>query len=98
MTISHPGPFPLLQSSDEAFLFAEFGPFASVCAPNDWTQERVEQWTDVMKPVHDEKFRWCAVDKSKLGLGSPTPNACNHAPEHRKHWFMILEVDGPQFF
>lgn len=93
MTINHPGPFPLLESSDEAFLFAELGPFTSVCVPKDWTQERVEQWVGTMKPVRDLKFCWRAVDKSLLGLGSPTPNPCNHATEHRTHWFMICEVD-----
>jgi hypothetical protein len=93
MTISHPGPFPLLHTSDEAFLFAELGPFASVCAPQSWSQHHVEQWVHIMKPVRDEKFRWRSIDKSQLGLGSPTPNPCNHAPEQRKHWFMCLEVD-----
>jgi hypothetical protein len=82
MTIEHPTP-PHISG---AFIFASFAGIISVCAPGDWDAERVEVFADRIC----NRDGWKAVDKSTIGLGSPTPNACNHDPE-RKHWFLMWQ-------
>ena len=84
----HPGPFPLLETSDEAFLFSNMGQFCSICAPLSWTSKQVETFARKENPR--SVGRWRAVDKSKFGGGEPTPNPCPHAPERRRHWFLML--------
>lgn len=83
MTISHPDAETI--EPDRGFIFAELlGTFCSVCAPAAWTAEDVEDFTVAGMGTDG----WRAIDKSKMGLGSPTPNPCNQYPD-RKHWFMV---------
>jgi len=58
--------------------------FCSLCAPKAWTKEIVEKRVNDAMPSEG----WEAVDKSTMGLGSPTPNPCNQYPD-RQHWFLI---------
>jgi hypothetical protein len=87
MTISH----PTIKIGSGAVVFAALGGFTcSICAPNTMTQAEVEAFAETQSsmPAHE----WQCIDKSKLGLGSPTPNACNQEPDTRKHWFLISDV------
>jgi phosphoglucosamine mutase len=34
---------------------------------------------------------WVSINKAELGMGSPTPNPCNHWPSQRTHWFMMRD-------
>lgn len=70
---------------DAGVIFSYFlDTFCSVCAPADWTKEKVEE--RVNKGLMTEG--WEAIDKSTIGLGSATPNPCNQYPD-RQHWFMV---------
>lgn len=83
MTISHGEMHDV--GDDAGVVFSFFlDTFCSLCAPSKWTVEVVEQKVNDAMPIDG----WKAVDKSTLGLGSPTPNPCNQYPD-RKHWFMI---------
>ena len=83
MTISHRENRPDL---NEPFVFAELGGFTcSICAPNAMTQAEVEAYALQEFPGG----AWEAVDKSKLGLGSATPNPSNWEPKARRHWFLM---------
>lgn len=85
MTIIHES-MPHDPDSPDAFLFAALlGMTCSICAPNDWTKERVEAFAD--ERMQREGFE--AINKAELGLGSSTPNPCNHAPDKRRHWFLM---------
>lgn len=86
MTINH---HILVADTDEAVVFAElFGFTCSICAPTSWTAGQVIEHAEREFPSKGEA-RWVAIDKSELGLGSPTPNPCNQYPEKRMHWFMM---------
>jgi hypothetical protein len=58
----------------------------SVCAPNEMGKDAVEDFAALA--CESNMGGWEAVDKSKLGLGTSTPNPCNHAPG-RRHWFLL---------
>ena len=91
LTAGHPGPFPLLEVSDEAFIYFDFQLCCSICAPVAWTKDQVETFALTERPR--KEGQWQAIDKSRFGGGQPTPNPCDHAPTLRKHWFlMVLKV------
>jgi hypothetical protein len=58
------------------FLFAQLGGIScSICAPNDVPQAEIEEFAATL--AEPDGGRWLAIDKSKMGLGEPTPNPCN---------------------
>lgn len=71
---------------DKPFVFADLlGMTCSICAPASWLAMEVEAFAG-------KKFRssgWRSIDKSKMGLGSPTPNPCNVAGAGRLHHFLM---------
>jgi len=72
------------------FIFAQLlGISCSVCAPKDVPQAEIEEFAAAL--VEPDGGRWHAIDKSKMGLGDPTPNPCNQA-EGRLHWFLLSEA------
>lgn len=88
MSIKHDDHFDV--HPDEAFEFANLeGLSVSICAPASWTKEQVEEMAGMDDEYAETMGPLRCVDKSTLGLGSPTPNPCNHDPLHRKHWFLI---------
>ena len=83
----------LEMSKDGApFKFAELaGISCSICALKDVPQETIERLAlDFATLAGGE--RWVAFDKSKLGIGGPTPNPCNQDPAGRLHWFLLSET------
>jgi hypothetical protein len=82
MTISHDNP---AHEGDDPVVFAALGGFTcSICAPRKMTAVEVADFAATKFPG-----RWASVDKSEFGMGSPTPNPCNQAPERRMHHFMM---------
>jgi hypothetical protein len=78
-----------LTSPDAPVVFASFPGFhCSVCAPDAMSEADVVAFANEAAP----QARWKAVDKSTLGLGTPTPNPCNQVAG-RRHWFLIREDD-----
>jgi hypothetical protein len=84
MTISHPD----CDMGDGAFMFAKLADVScSVCAPNAMGRAAIEAFaTSKLRPGIGG---WQAVDKSRFGLGTPTPNPCNIDPANRRHWFLF---------
>lgn len=82
-----------LTSPDSPVVFAELlGMSCSVCAPEAMTAPEVEAYANDLGP--EPNFgKWVIVDKSKLGLGSPTPNPCNQI-DGRRHWFLLNEPNA----
>ena len=89
MTISHDHSAKI---DGGPFVFAALGGFTcSICAPAWMTVTEVEAFAG--KEVGDmPEHEWHAVNKAELGMGSPTPNPCNQAPNRRLHWFLLCEV------
>ena len=82
MTIIHEVP---AHEGDEPVVFAALGGFTcSICAPSTMTKVEIEDFAATQFPG-----RWQSIDKSQLGMGSPTPNPCNQAPDRRMHHFMM---------
>jgi hypothetical protein len=82
MTINHDTP---AHEGDEPVVFAALGGFTcSICAPNSMVKADVEAFAATQFPGV-----WESIDKSKLNMGSATPNPCNMAPGRRTHWFMM---------
>jgi hypothetical protein len=65
------------------------GVSCSVCAPANMTASEVERFANAEGPP-PSKGRWHVVDKSTVGLGTPTPNRCNQV-DGRLHWFLLSE-------
>jgi hypothetical protein len=84
MTISHHAiPHP----GDRPIIFAELGGFTcSICAPFGMGASEVAHFAQAQ--LGTPAGIWHAVDKSKMGLGSATPHACEH-DSHRRHWFLL---------
>jgi len=76
-----------LTSPDEPVIFASLlNVSCSVCAPLTMTEAEVVRFANAtIRPPGGD---WQAFDKSKLGLGSPTPNPCNQEST-RQHWFLL---------
>lgn len=82
MTIVHEAP---AHEGNEPVVFAALGGFTcSICAPTRMTKVQVEEFAATQFPG-----QWKSIDKSEFGMGSPTPNPCNQAPDRRTHWFMM---------
>ena len=82
MTINHDTP---AHEGDEPVVFAALGGFTcSICAPNSMTKLEIEAFAATQFPGV-----WRSIDKSEMGMGSPTPNPCNQAPDRRTHHFMM---------
>jgi len=78
-----------LAACSQAVTFAHLlGISCSVCAPAMMTAEEVEAFADKDRPWRSGGGRWRVVDKATIGLGSHTPNPCNHAAG-RLHWFLL---------
>jgi hypothetical protein len=87
VTIIHNEP---AHEGDQPVVFAALGGFTcSICAPNSMVKADVEAFAATQFPGV-----WESIDKSKLGMGSATPNPCNMAPDRRTHWFMMW-ADAP---
>ena len=88
MTIRHD---PHNSMPTVAIVFAALGGFTcSICAPQEMAAHEVE--AVAAREVGDmPEHAWRVVDKSKLGMGSSTPNPCNQAAD-RLHWFLLCEV------
>jgi hypothetical protein len=68
----------------------------SICAPATMAQADVEAFAcTAAGPA--QMGGWVSVDKSKAGIGDPTPNPCNVYPE-RKHWFLFDAVNAAALF
>jgi hypothetical protein len=77
------------------FVFASLGGFScSICAPGTMTKDEVEAHATLI--LGEPMGGWEAVDKSKLGLGTPTPNPCNHV-SGRLHWFLLGGLQAASF-
>lgn len=88
-------PHPPTMWPNKAFVFANlFSISCSVCAPRSWTAEQVEAFATEQVPMFKGLGQWEAVDKSTLGLGSPTPHPCQH-DEGRQHWFLMRDGSKP---
>jgi hypothetical protein len=77
-------------------VFARLGMIScSVCALNTLDKESVEAFANraLGRPIGG----WVAVDKSRAGMGDPTPNPCNHEPD-RQHWFLVDGLNAAQLF
>lgn len=82
-----------LVTPDAPVVFAELmGMSASICAPDTMTGQQVTAWANEHGPPSNFG-KWVAVDKSKLGLGQPTPNPCNQVAG-RRHWFLLNELNA----
>jgi hypothetical protein len=78
--------------ADQPVCFASFFDFScSICAPDTMTGDEVVAFANVFHAAPRGRS-WEAVDKSKLGLGSPTPNPCNQVAG-RRHWFLLVSYD-----
>jgi len=78
------------RTDDRPYIFAHLRGFScSVCAPLAMTQADVEAFAVAELPLPQRENLWEAVDKSTLGLGGSTPNACNTDPDKRRHWFLM---------
>lgn len=89
MTISHES--ITLTTPDAPVIFASLhGISCSVCAPSTMTESEVAEFANQDHPWPGLDGRWVVVDKSKLGLGTPTPNPCNQV-DGRKHWFLLSD-------
>jgi hypothetical protein len=72
---------------DRPFVFAALARVScSICAPRSMSKEEVEAFA--AKEVPDAMGEWKAVDKSKIGLGGPSPGPCN-IEARRLHWFLL---------
>lgn len=70
---------------DDPVVFAALGGFTcSICAPSKMTKVEIEDFAATQFPG-----RWQSINKAELGMGSPTPNPCNQAPDRRMHHFMM---------
>lgn len=79
----------------EAFIFADLAWTCSVCAPRTMTKAEVEDFAG--RELKEQPIGgWEAIDKSKMGLGDPTPNPCNHDAQ-RQHWFLIGGLQAAAF-
>lgn len=73
---------------DEPVIFAFFPGFScSICAPDRMTEADIVAFAD-QKTL--DGYTWRIVDKSTIGLGSPTPNPCNQV-DGRRHWFLLID-------
>ena len=82
MSIQHDKDVPM---TDQPVVFAELGGFTcSICAPNSMVKREIQAFASARF-----KGDWVSINKADLGMGSPTPNPCNHWPEARTHWFMM---------
>jgi hypothetical protein len=82
-------------TGDGPFVFADLmGWTCSICAPLAMCAEEVEAFAtrELGEPIGG----WEAVDKSKMGLGDPTPNPCNQSPTDRRHWFLLAGLQAAQ--
>lgn len=71
-----------------AVIFNKLGGFTcSICAPLAMTQAEVEAFAT--RELGEPRGGWKAVDKSKIGIGTPTPNPCNQESAERQHWFLL---------
>ena len=76
-----------LTTPDAPVVFASLHRIScSVCAPDTTSEAAVVAFANAEQP----ECRWRAVDKSTLGLGTPTPNLCNQVAG-RLHWFLLSE-------
>jgi len=77
--------------ADPPFVFAHLPAVScSVCAPRGTTRAEVEAFALEQHPLR--YMTWHAVDKSLLGIGSPTPNPCNEHQFARIHWFLLSTI------
>lgn len=82
-----------LITPDAPVVFAQLGGMTcSICAPDAMSAADVEAFANDHGPPSNFG-KWVAVDKSKLGLGQPTPNPCNQVAG-RKHWFLLNEINA----
>lgn len=82
-----------LTTPDAPVVFAELmGVTCSICAPDAMTAAQVEAFANEHGPA-SQFGQWVTVDKSKLGLGQPTPNPCNQVAG-RRHWFLLNEPNA----
>lgn len=78
-----------LVTCSQAVTFANLlGISCSVCAPEGMSAAAVEAFADADVPWRSGGGRWRVVDKATIGLGSHTPNPCNHCAG-RLHWFLL---------
>lgn len=83
-----------LTAPDAPVVFAELaGMTCSICAPDTMTAAEVERFANNDHGPKSNFGKWVTVDKSKLGLGQPTPNPCNQVAG-RRHWFLLNEVNA----
>ena len=66
----------------------------SVCAPDHMTEHEVTRFANAEGPAA-HGGAWIAVDKSTLGMGTPTPNPCNQVAG-RRHWFFLSVGSVPR--
>jgi hypothetical protein len=81
-----------LTTPDAPVVFAELmGMTCSICAPDAMTEIEIERFAN--DQILSNFGKWVVVDKSKLGLGQPTPNPCNQVAG-RRHWFLLNEINA----
>ena len=77
-----------LTTPDAPVIFASLPMIScSVCAPDTMGEAQIVAFANAELP----RQRWRAIDKSTLGLGTPTPNPCNQV-DGRRHWFLMADT------
>lgn len=86
----------LIAANGGPVVFARLGMVScSICARSEVAKDQIEAFAErhLGRPIGG----WVAVDKSLAGMGDPTPNPCNHAPD-RLHWFLVDGLNAAQLW
>lgn len=85
----------LRKPNDPPFIFGLMpGIACSVCAPTAMDKADIEALVSGLGKAIGADCRWHAIDKAIEYGGLHTPNPCNAAPLHRRHWFLIPGADN----